>query len=65
MCEGEQRRDSRRGIEHDETGDEDVEVRIVECSDFAEGISSDENEGCPWEDSCNFPTLIVAMKLLE
>lgn len=48
----------RCSIDHYQAGDEDVEVAVVEGSDFAEDVASDEDECCPWEETSYFPALV-------
>lgn len=37
----------------------------MKSSDFAEGVTGDEEEGCPGEDASDFPAFVVTGPLLR
>ena len=53
-------RGSRSGVEHDEAGDEYVQVSVMERANFAENIASCEDEGSPGEYACHLPAFVAA-----
>ena len=46
-------------VEHDDRGDEDVEVVVVEGAVLAERVAAYEDEGCPWQNTAHPPTFVM------
>lgn len=53
---------SRCCVKKDQAGDIDVEVPVVESPIFTQGVADDEDQARPWENSRDFPALVMSMQ---
>lgn len=56
--------DLRCCVDHDDAGDQDIEISEVEGCYFSENIASCENKGCKDEDAGHFPAFITSGRAL-